>query len=158
MNKLDRIGKLLSEAKRIAKEYREETGKPLGITGEVAEYEAARKLGLDLCEARQPGYDAIRIRDNRIEKIQIKGRRLPADAKRGRRVGSIRPDHEWDFVVLVLLDGDFEPLEIFEANRSNIELALKKPGSKARNEKGALAVSKFKSISRLVWSRDKDNA
>ncbi len=158
MNKLDRIGSLLSQAKRIAKEYREETGKPLGITGEVAEYEAARKLGLDLCEARQPGYDAIRTRENKVEKIQIKGRRLPADAKRGQRVGSIRLDHEWNFVVLVLLDGDFEPLEIYEAARSNVEQALKKPGSKARNERGALAVSKFKSISRLVWSRDEHYA
>jgi hypothetical protein len=158
MKKLDRMGELLSQAKRIAKEYREETGKPLGITGEVAEYEAAHKLGLDLCDARQPGYDAIRPRGNKTERIQIKGRRLPEDAKPGQRVGSIRLDHEWDLVVLVLLDEDFEPLEMYEANRSDIEQALNKPGSKARNERGALAVSKFKSISRLVWSRDMHDA
>ena len=49
---MNRVQALLGEAKRIAKEYQELTGKPLGITGEIAEYEAARLLGLELAEAR----------------------------------------------------------------------------------------------------------
>ena len=32
---------ILREAKKLAQRYRAVTGKPLGITGEVAEYEAA---------------------------------------------------------------------------------------------------------------------
>jgi hypothetical protein len=51
----------------------------------------------------------------------------------------------------VLLNDQFRPLEIYEAERAAIEEALRAPGSKARNERGALAVSKFKSISRKVW-------
>jgi uncharacterized protein (UPF0254 family) len=43
MRKLDRTIRL---AKRIARRYRELTGKPLGITGEVGEIQAARLLGL----------------------------------------------------------------------------------------------------------------
>ncbi len=35
---------LLQEAKRLAIRYRELTGRPLGITGEFAEAEAARLL------------------------------------------------------------------------------------------------------------------
>ena len=50
---------LLREAKRLAQEYRQLTGKPLGITGEVVEYGAARILGLTLTPALQDGYDAI---------------------------------------------------------------------------------------------------
>ena len=50
---------ILAEAKRLAQEYRVLTGKPLGITGEVAEYEAARILGVELTPARNEGYDAI---------------------------------------------------------------------------------------------------
>ncbi len=34
----------LEEAKRLAKRYRELTGRPLGITGEIAESEAVRPL------------------------------------------------------------------------------------------------------------------
>ena len=47
--KLAQIEKILMEAKRLSKEYKELTGKPLGITGEVAEFEAAKRLG-DKCQ------------------------------------------------------------------------------------------------------------
>jgi hypothetical protein len=57
---LSAIGEVLRQAKILARKYRQLTGKPLGITGEVAEYEAARLLGLQLCTARQAGYDATR--------------------------------------------------------------------------------------------------
>ena len=53
-----RVLEILSTAKRLAQEYRTLTGKPLGVTGEVAEYEAARLLGVELTPARQAGYDA----------------------------------------------------------------------------------------------------
>ncbi len=52
---------------------------------------------------------------------------------------------------MVLLDGNFEALEIWEAERSDIAQALSEPGSIARNERGALAVSKFKSKAKLRW-------
>ena len=53
----------------------------------------------------------------------------------------------------ILLDGDFKPLEIYEAKRPDIERELTRPGSKARNVRGSLAISKFKSIASLVWSK-----
>ena len=152
---LERIGAALKQAKTAAKAYLELTGKPLGITGEVAEFEAARILGLELAEARQPGYDAVPTSEALETKVQIKGRRIAGDAKHGQRVGSIRFDHEWDSVVLVILDEDFEPLEIHEAQRATIQNALDEPGSKARNKRGALSVSKFKSIGLLLWTRDR---
>ena len=52
MEENDRILAILGEAKKLAREYRKLTGKPLGITGEVAEYEAARILGVELTDAR----------------------------------------------------------------------------------------------------------
>lgn len=149
------IGKIIDRAKRVAKDYRKLTGRPLGITGEVAEYEASRILNLRLTEARQPGHDATRADG---AKIQIKGRIVLEGSKRGQRVGSIRLDHDWDAAVLVLLNSDFEPIAIYEAQRSDVEEALRVPGSRARNERGALAVRKFQSIARLVWSRDSENS
>ena len=134
------------------------TGKPLGITGEVAEFEAANKLGLELSEARQPGYDAIRKIGNKIAKIQIKGRRITKEMRRIQKIGSISLTHDWDAVILVILDEDFEPVEMYEALRTDIEKALREPGSKARNIRGALGVLKFKSISNLVWSREENDA
>lgn len=144
----EEIEEILEQAKQLAARYKKLTGKPLGITGEIAEFNAASLLNLKLAEARTAGYDAIGS-DNR--KIQIKGRCLPENAKPGQRVGSIRLDHEWDTVLLVLMDESFNVQEMWEAQRPAIEEALLAPGSKARNERGALAVSKFKQIGRKVW-------
>jgi len=81
---------LLGEAKRLAQEYRKLTGKPLGITGEVAEYEAARILGIELTPARQAGYDAVERSNRTTRLLQIKGRCLLDNCKPGQRLGSIR--------------------------------------------------------------------
>ena len=151
LNRNRRILALFAEAKGLALEYRTLTGKPLGITGEVAEYEAARLLSLELTPARQAGYDAIRPSDGR--RYQIKGRCLLPGCKPGQQLGSIRVDKEFDAVLMVLLDEHFDASAIYEADRQAIIAALSAPGSRARNERGALAVSKFKSIGHEVWPR-----
>ena len=69
----------------------------------------------------------------------------------GQRIGSIRFDHAWDIVLVVIMDERFELRWIYEANRDAIEAALKAPGSKARNERGALSLPQFKRIGRQVW-------
>jgi hypothetical protein len=145
---------ILGTAKRLAQRYRELTGKPLGITGEVAEYEAARILGLTLTSARQAGYDATDIRDGTQVRLQIKGRCILKDSKPGQRVGSIDVEKDFDAVLLVLLDHDFEATAIYEAPREAIVNALNKPGSRARNERGSLSVSQFRSVGFLRWKRE----
>jgi hypothetical protein len=151
---LSEIEPLIKEAKVLAKKYRNLTGKPLGITGEVAEFAAAKIFDLELSAARQSGYDAIRHREGKDIKIQIKGRYIPGKVKPGQKLGSIKLDKDWDIVMLVLLDEDFEVLSVYEAERPAIEKAILAPDSKARNERGALSISKFKSIGRLVWKRN----
>jgi hypothetical protein len=150
----NRIMETLRKAKKLAQEYRTLTGKPLGITGEVAEYEAARLLGVQLTPARQAGYDAVERKGGKTRRLQIKGRCLLPGCKPGQRLGSIDVKKDWDAVLLVLLDGNFEALAIYEAQRQPVLKALSAPGSKARNERGALAVTKFKSIATLRWSRN----
>jgi len=152
---MNEIAEVLAGARLLARKYRKLTGKPLGITGEVAEFSAAQILGLELADARQSGYDAIRNENGKVIKIQIKGRCIPANAKPGQRLGSIELDKEWDAVLLVLMDEDLEVQSIYEAARQEIERALLAPGSKARNERGALAVSKFKAIGHEVWNRNR---
>lgn len=46
------LNDLLQQAKSLAQRYHRLTGKPLGITGEVAEFEASRILGVKLAPAR----------------------------------------------------------------------------------------------------------
>ena len=149
----DPVLQILAEAKKLGQRYRELTGKPLGITGEVAEYEAARILGVELTPARQAGYDAIEVRDGKTIRLQIKGRCVLEGSKPGQRMGAIDIKKEFDAVLLVLLDGDFEATAIYEAPREAVIAALTQPGSKSRNERGALGVSKFKSIGSVRWNR-----
>ena len=145
---LTTIRGVIEAARAVAKRYRQLTGKPLGITGEVGEVLAAELLQLQLADARQAGYDAV---DSHKRRVQIKSRCVLPDSKRGQRVGSIRLDHEWDTVALILMDEDFEPFEIWEAKRADIQRELLRPGSKSRNERGSLGVEKFKSIADLRW-------
>lgn len=154
----DRIVSLLAEAKKLAKEYRHLTGRPLGITGEIAEYEAARILGLELSSVRQAAFDAIRQVQGHSQRVQIKGRCLLDDSRPGQRLGGIRLDKEWDVVMMVLMDSNFDAVEIHEASREAVTSALLEPGSKARNERGALALSKFKSIGTRIWPREQTPA
>lgn len=154
LNEEVQLLEILSQAKKLAREYRALTGKPLGITGEVAEFEAARLLGLTLTPARNTGYDAVEQVGTCTRRLQIKGRCVMPDSKPGQRVGSIDVTKEFDAVLLVLLDEQFNAVEIYEADRESVITALAEPGSRARNERGALGVREFKSIGALRWHRE----
>jgi hypothetical protein len=148
----ERILSLLRQAKRLAQEYRAITGKPLGITGEIAEYEAARHLDLVLAPARHAGYDATDRGTGRT--YQIKGRCVLPGSKPGQRVGSIDITKPFDAVLLVVLDENFNASHIYEAERANVIDALTRPGSRSRNERGAMSIALFKRLGRKVWERD----
>lgn len=145
------LEQIVTDAKRLAIEYRRLTSRPLGITGEIGEIEAARLLSLQLAEVRQAGYDAFDPLTG--IKYQIKTRCLSEGASASQRVGGIKLENEWDEVLLVILDQVFEPMTIHQATRTAVTEALLAPGSRARNERGALSVSKFKSIGTMVWKR-----
>lgn len=146
---VEEIAVVIAKAREAAVEYYRLTGKPLGITGEVGEVEAARLLGLTLAPPREAGYDAT---DAAGRRLQIKARSIPSNKKiGGQLLGSIDPAKPWDAVLLILMDEEFRTTAIHEADRAAVTAALKAPGSKARNERGALAITKFRSIGRQVW-------
>jgi hypothetical protein len=144
-----RIRGILANVKSLAVEYYRLTGRPLGVTGEVAERVAAELLGLKLRDARTVGFDALRG----TERIQIKGRAYGEKAKPGQRISRMKRNAPCDTVLLVLLDNlDLEVREMWEAPYASVCECLERPGSKAR-ERGALSVSEFKRIPRVrcVW-------
>ena len=150
--KSDNIAKteLLEQVKKLAGEYYRLTGKPLGVTGEVGEYEAARILGLDLAEARTAGYDAT---DKDGVRYEIKTRRFEGKNFSGQRIGKISSHEDWDKLLVVLLDEQFDAYLIFEADKDKVLKALDEPGSISRNERRALDVPKVKQIGRVKWGR-----
>jgi len=145
--------KLISEARRLAAEYRRTTGKPLGISGEIAEFDAADKLNLEICQERNSGYDAIGKGERDGKRVQIKGRAVFDEKKSGQRIGQLKIEQEWDLVVLVIMDENYDAVEIFEIDRETIIDALNENKSSNRNKRGAMSLAKFKIISTLVWTK-----
>jgi len=148
---MQRVREILMEVKALAAEYYKLTGKPLGVTGEVAEFVAAQMFGLELAPPRTKGYDAVRQTPVGPQRIQIKGRAYSKSANKSQRVGSIKKGADCDVVLLVLLDNlTLDPREIWEANYQAVEARLNVPGSKAR-DRGALGVREFKKLATCVW-------
>jgi hypothetical protein len=153
MNKdAERVEEILAAVKPLAAEYYRLTNKPLGVTGEVAEYVAAQKLRLTLVPPRTSGHDAIRKTLRGDERIQIKGRAFGENSKPSQRLGSIKPGAACDTVLLVILDNaTLEPVGMWEASYDRVISKLAEPGSKARNVRGSLSISAFKQLAHPVW-------
>jgi hypothetical protein len=144
--------KLISQARQLAAEYRRTMGKPLpGISTEIAQHDAIRLLQLEPVD-QASGYDAVDPgRDNL--RVQIKSRTIFDESKTGQRIGQIKVDQDWDIVALVLMDEDYEPYEIYEADREEL-LEFMEKSSSGRARRGALSVARFKIIGRLAWTRE----
>ena len=148
---LYRIDKLMAEARRLAAEYRRATGKTLAISGEIAVSDAINALGLEPAPADADGYDAVRTDGERLLRLQVKARVVFDDTRRPHRLGQLKLDKDWDAIVLVLMDDDYEAMEMFEATRAAVEESL----AEARpNRRGTLSVARFRNIGRCVWTRE----
>lgn len=150
---LYQVDKLMSEARRIAAEYRKATGKVLGISSEIARHDAARLMNLDLVDDAQLGWDAVGHGPREGKRVQIKGRAVFDESKGGQRVGQLNTEKEWDRVMVVMMNEDYEPTEIWEAEREDILQALNEADSN-RARRGQMSLGKFQIIGHLVWTRE----
>lgn len=148
------LDKLISETRRLAAEYKRSTGQSLPVSGEIARHDAARILDLTLCEPRTGGVDALGKGNREGQRIQIKSRILTQDSKPGTRLGQLNTAGDWNTLLLVIMDEDYEPCEIYEAARADIEDEIDEAAGTRRAKRGALSVAKFRNISWLVWSRE----
>lgn len=146
----DEAAALLAEIKAVSGRYRHATGKPLGVTGEVAELEAAAKLQLTLMPARTPGYDAVRLSDG--ARIQIKGRAVDAADRYRGTCPAIECGDLFDAAVLVLLDNrTLEVLEMWSAPEGAIAARAAGRRNRRLRDHGVLAITQFKSIAVRAW-------
>ncbi len=147
---------LMQQARQLAANYRQATGKTLaGVSGELSTYDAIRLLHLAPAP-NQIGYEAVGTEqsgDLHGEKIQIKGRTIFSDSKTTYRIGQLKMEQDWDSVVLVLLNDEYEPFEIYEIDRATLtDNVIDSQSKKAK--KGAMTVARFKKIATLAWSID----
>ena len=156
MSSLYSIEALMNQTRRLAKEYRQAMGRPLAVSNELAVYDAARLLQLDIAADNEAGYDAIGKEGERAGKrYQIKARAIFDESKSGQRIGQVKMDKEWDSVLLIIMDDNYEPREIYEASREVLNEALDESKESKRAKRGAMSLAKFKIIGELVWSAEK---
>ena len=160
------VDRLMAEVRRLAVEYRKTTGKTLPLTAELAVNDAIRLLELEAVTDPQCGYDAIRRlsgesdadaadrpHDANFERVLIKGRAIFDPTRTGLRIGQIRWDGPWDTVAVVLMDENFAPIEIYEADREALAEALDPQGPEAGQggRKGGMTLARFRILGELVW-------
>jgi len=143
---------LIAQARILAAEYRRTMGRPLpGISNEIAEHDAVRLLQLEPKASEEGGWDAVDPASG--QRIQIKSRTIFDESKGGERLGQLKMGQDRDAVALVLMDENYEPYEIYQASRDEIEAFINKTSS-SRAKRGAMSVARFKIVGRLRWDRD----
>jgi hypothetical protein len=146
------VDKLMSEARKIAADYRRATGKSLGIGNEIAKNDACNLLNLEAVNDNTSSFDAIGKGNRNGLKILIKGRAIFDQKKSGARIGQLKVEQEWDLLVLVLMNEDFEAYEIYEISRDEVIAEIDNAVQSNRSKRGAMSISRFKIISHLVWN------
>jgi hypothetical protein len=145
------IEKLMHETRQLAAKYRQTTGTALPVTTEIARFDAAKALNLKLNEDNNNDFDAIGLSNERTdERFLIKGRVLFETSKSSPRIGQLNVDKNWDRVVLVIFDDEYQAEEIYEATRHDIADAMHHDSN--RKKRGAMSVAQFKIIGELVWT------
>jgi hypothetical protein len=144
------VDKLIAEARRLAREYRQATGKTLPITGEIATSDAIRLLNMKAVSDNQSGFDAELNYKGKNLRVQVKGRAIINTQRSGHRLGQLKLEQEWDAIALVIMDADFETEEIYLAEREAITEFI----NDSKNKRGSISVARFKIIGELLWSAE----
>ncbi len=148
------VDKLMSETRRIATQYRANTGQTLPVSAELGRYDARKLLLLDLPSKAQKGIDFIATQGPYANKfIQVKSRVIFDEGRKGYRIGQLNLDAAWDIVVLVLYAEDYQPFAIYASSKEDVNAAIEHRSSLHR-QRGLMSLSKFKAISTLVWSQE----
>ncbi|MEM7543220.1 MAG: hypothetical protein AAF384_16785 [Pseudomonadota bacterium] len=143
-----RFDELIEQTRRVAAEYRRETGKTLAVSGELAVADAVNYLNLSPAPDDALGFDAV---DQQGRRVLIKGRVVFDERKGGHRLGQLKLEREWDLLAMVLLDENYRTTEIFACERAAIEAHL---DAQQPNKRGSLTIARLKIIGERVWCEE----
>lgn len=147
-----KLDKLMDETRRLAAEYRRSTGSTLPVSAELAKFDAISLLGLRALDEPVSGVDALRDTEQGVERVQIKGRVIFDPKKTGQRVGQLNLDADWDVVVLVMMNEDYQCTAIYSVTKTQLLTSLDEQQDGKSNARGALSVKKFQAIAEQIWA------
>lgn len=145
------IDKLMTQTRQLASEYYKTTGQALPVTTELSRYDAVTLCRLNPISDQDCPFDAT---DEEEKRYIIKGRVIFNESERGYRMGQITEADQWDRVLLVLYNAQYEPQSVFQLTREQFLEALNENPNPNRSKRGAMSVAKFKALGSLVWSSE----
>ena len=141
------IGLLMAQTRLVAADYRNSTGQALPVTAELARFDAIDKLNLQKLDGLN-GLDAVDANDSQ-EKYLIKGRVIFKGGKARQKLGQLSMAGEWEYLLMVLYDADYQATNIYKIARPTIEQEMQ---NTVRDKRGSMTVAKYKAIGQLVWN------
>ncbi len=152
------VNQLMAQTRKLAADYRLQTGQALPVTEELARFDAINILGLNKWE-KDDGIDATDKQDvNSTDESKsngqpndhylIKGRVIFKGGKARQKLGKLSLQAKWTNLLMVIYNGDYFPTQIFTIKRSVID---KEMVHLAQDKRGSMTVAKYKAIGDLVW-------
>ncbi|HAZ12950.1 MAG: hypothetical protein A2X86_09180 [Bdellovibrionales bacterium GWA2_49_15] len=144
------MDELIKRIIEIAKEYKQEHKRSLGVTGEIGEHIVSEQFDLQLADYQQEGYDA-KTKD--LRKVQIKSRIFKDGIG---RVGKVK-DGEYDKLLVASFDDDFKILDAYVVDKNVMEKEfedyLKNNGQDGKNLRNP-SWSKIQQIGTTLKNKD----
>jgi len=144
------VGALMAQTRKLASDYRKQTGQALPVTEELARFDAISLLGLIQAEQLE-GVDATskpKENSDQVEQYLIKGRVIFKAGKARQKLGKLGLQGQWDHLLMVIYDAEYSPTQIHRVKRATIEKELENLSS---DKRGSMTVAKYKAIGELIW-------
>jgi len=148
------LGRLMTQTRKLAADYRQQTGQALPVTEELARFDAISILGLAKLEGEE-GVDAVdriaqaaNLSDMVINRYLIKGRVIFKGGKARQKLGKLNLSVGWTVLLMVIYDADYLPKQVYRINRDIIDFAME---NMAQDKRGSMTVAKYKAIGELIW-------
>jgi hypothetical protein len=144
------IALLMQQTRLVAADYYKTTKQALPVTAELARFDAIDKLNLQKLDD-DSGIDAIDVNSSSDNKATflIKGRVIFKGGKARQKLGQLSLEANWQFLLMVLYDADYQTTSIYKVDRRIIEAELEQS---AKDKRGSMTVAKYKAIGELVWA------
>jgi len=143
------ISRLMTQTRKLASDYRNNTGHALPVTEELARFDGINILGLRKKEGEE-GIDAVSTGDTSYNYL-IKGRVIFKGGKARQKLGKLSLQAGWNKLLMVIYDAEYFPSQVYSIDRSIIEQELDKL---PQDKRGSMTVAKYKAIGEQVWSKD----
>ena len=152
------INQLMAQTRKLAADYRLQTGQALPVTEELARFDAINILGLCKWD-KDDGFDATDMLDTNTadepksknrstDHYLIKGRVIFKGGKARQKLGKLSLKAKWTNLLMVIYNADYLPTRIYTIKRSVIDNEM---ADLAQDKRGSMTVAKYKAIGDLVW-------